>query len=197
MDFVFSWITHYGYSALALLLMLGIAGLPIPDETLLVFCGYLVFKGELAFPWVLLSGFLGSVCGISLSYTLGRFFAKRVLDRWGRYIGLTEARLLLVDRWFGRLGPWLLSCGYFIIGVRHFTALVAGMSGLSFRTFAFFAYLGAAVWVTFFVSLGYFVGERWQHTSAEVHHYAFLALGIAAAAALVVWLVLRFRRPRR
>jgi len=39
MEFVFQWVSTYGYGALFLLLMLGIVGLPIPDETLLVFCG--------------------------------------------------------------------------------------------------------------------------------------------------------------
>jgi membrane protein DedA with SNARE-associated domain len=46
MDVIFSWIAQYGYVALLGLLMLGIVGLPIPDETLLTFAGYLVFKQD-------------------------------------------------------------------------------------------------------------------------------------------------------
>ena len=47
MDHVFVWISTYGYAAIFVLLLLGIVGLPVPDETMLVFCGYLVFKGTL------------------------------------------------------------------------------------------------------------------------------------------------------
>lgn len=47
MDLGFAWITHYGYVAIFVLLMLGIVGLPVPDEALLTFVGYLSFKGDL------------------------------------------------------------------------------------------------------------------------------------------------------
>lgn len=43
MDLGFEWITHYGYVAIFVLLMLGIVGLPVPDEALLTFVGYLSF----------------------------------------------------------------------------------------------------------------------------------------------------------
>jgi membrane protein DedA with SNARE-associated domain len=66
------WITRYEYPALFLLLMLGIVGLPIPDETLLLFAGSLTFAHRLAAGPTLAAAFLGSACGISLSYWLGR-----------------------------------------------------------------------------------------------------------------------------
>ena len=49
MEFVFQWVSTYGYGALFVLLMLGIVGLPVPDETLLVFCGYLILTGVARF----------------------------------------------------------------------------------------------------------------------------------------------------
>jgi len=39
MEPVFSWIAHYDYVGIFGLLKLGIVGLPIPDETLLLFTG--------------------------------------------------------------------------------------------------------------------------------------------------------------
>ena len=68
MDLAFTWITHYGYAAIFLLLMLGIVGLPVPDEALLTFVGYLSFKGDLQFVASLLTAFLGTACGITVSY---------------------------------------------------------------------------------------------------------------------------------
>ena len=46
----FVWIAQYGYLAIFCLLMFGIVGLPVPDETLLTFTGYLVYKGTLSAP---------------------------------------------------------------------------------------------------------------------------------------------------
>ena len=52
-------------------------GLPIPDETMLTFSGYLVFRGTLSLPMTLAVAFAGSVSGITLSYALGRFLGIR------------------------------------------------------------------------------------------------------------------------
>jgi membrane protein DedA with SNARE-associated domain len=67
MDLAFAWITHYGYVAIFLLLMFGIVGLPVPDEALLTFVGYLSFKGDLQLVASLLTAFLGTACGITVS----------------------------------------------------------------------------------------------------------------------------------
>ena len=196
MDAVFLWISQYGYAALFLLLMLGIAGLPVPDETLLVFCGYLIWKGRLHPAATFFAGFGGSACGISLSYVLGRTYGHRVISRYGRYIGLTAERLHRVHQWFRRVGAWLLAIGYFIPGVRHFTALVAGMNGMQWPIFALFAYGGAAMWVATFLSIGYAVGENWQETSTRVHHYILAVTLFAALSIAIAWLIRRFLRTR-
>ena len=62
---VLAWITHYGYLAIFLLLVFGIVGLPVPDETLLTFTGYLVFKGHLSLPLAFATALAGSACGIT------------------------------------------------------------------------------------------------------------------------------------
>ena len=176
--------------------MVGIVGLPVPDETLLVFSGYLISKGRLHPVWTFLCALCGSVTGISVSYLIGRTFGYSFVQRYGRYVHLSPERVEHVNHWFHRIGHWLLTIGYYIPGVRHFTALVAGMSKLEYRTFAAFAYPGAAIWVTSFLALGYFVGDKWQTTFAKVHHYL---IGLTIVAALIfaaVWWIRRKRANR-
>ena len=187
MEAVFSWITQYGYLGLFVLLMLGIVGLPVPDETLLMFCGYLIWKGRLHPAGTWFAAFAGSLSGITLSYLIGRHFGVRVLDRYGRYLGASSERITRVYRWFNSIGLGLLSIGYFIPGVRHFTALVAGLSKVRFLQFALYAYAGAAVWVTLFLTGGYVVGESWHHTSELIHRYAIIATAIVVACIAATW----------
>ena len=85
----------------------------------------------------------GKHVGITVSYWICRFAGHEVVHRFGRYVHLTEDRLLYVQHWFDRIGHWLLTIGYYIPGVRHFTAVVAGMSGMRYRAFAPYAYSGA------------------------------------------------------
>jgi membrane protein DedA with SNARE-associated domain len=197
MESLLAWLTQHGYPGLFFLLMLGILGLPIPDETLLVFCGYLIYKGRLDAPLAFASGFAGAVCGITLSYLIGLKFSREVIYRYGKYLRITAKHVEDTTRWFDRFGPWLLSVGYFIPGVRHFTALVAGMSRLRLPRFAIFAYTGAAVWVATFLTLGYIFGDRWEHTSELVHRYSLIGTGVAAVIAFVGWLLARQRSRNR
>jgi membrane protein DedA with SNARE-associated domain len=184
------WLTQllmqYGYPALFLLLMLGIIGLPAPDETLLTFCGYLIYSGRLQFALTFATGFCGSAAGITISYFLGARFA--------RYVPLSAGRLLKTEQLFERYGPPLLTFGYFVPGVRHFTAVAAGMSRLPFPKFALFAYFGAALWVVTFLTLGYFVGDGWLHSSEVIHRYVLGGTASAAVILAAIWLVRVLRK---
>jgi len=197
MESLLEWISQYGYSGLFALLVLGIVGLPIPDETLLVFSGYLISQGRWNPLLAFATAFAGSVCGISISYVLGRTVGHAAIGRYGKLIHLTPARIELVHQWFRKFGNWLLTVGYFIPAVRHFTALVAGMSGLEFRVFAPFAYAGAAIWVTFFLSLGYWFGENWHSIVLLTHRYTLWAVLLLCAVGAAVWCTaIRMRRRR-
>jgi membrane protein DedA with SNARE-associated domain len=194
---VLAWITHYGYLAIFSLLVLGIVGLPVPDETLLTFTGYLVYQGHLSAPLALLSGFAGSACGITISYILGRTFGLGLIHRYGRYLHITQAHVDKAHGWFEKAGHWSLTFGYFIPGVRHFTAYAAGMSCLEYPPFALFAYVGAALWVATFIGLGYLLGERWKDVQANLDHYL-VGMTIAAVILALAYLVWRkwFRAKR-
>ena len=190
MDGVFAWVAAHGYWALYLLLALGVVGLPIPDETLLVFIGYLISRGTLNPLGAFAAAVAGAWTGISGSYLIGRTLGVGAVHRYGKYIHFTEDRLAYVHRWFDRIGHWMLVVGYYIIGVRHFTAVVAGMSKLEYPTFIAYAWTGAALWVTTFLTLGYFLGENWQQVAELIHEYVLygsLAIIVAAAASYFLW----------
>jgi len=184
MEAVFGWVATYGYGALFGLLILGIVGLPIPDETLLVFCGYLISQGKMSAPGTYLAALAGSCCGITVSYFIGRTAGLGVVHRFGKYMHVNDQQLERVHRWFDRSGHWALLFGYYVAGVRHFTAIIAGASKLEFHTFALFAWSGAATWVAVFLTLGYVIGEQWRAVDEAVHRYMTYvsSAGIALAA---------------
>jgi membrane protein DedA with SNARE-associated domain len=79
-----------------------------------------------------------------------------------------------------------LAIGYFLPGLRHLNAFIAGASRLRFWIFALFAYTGGLLWVATFVTLGYFVGEEWARTIPQVRTYLWeVTAGLAALAAAV------------
>lgn len=192
---ILAWITEYGYVAIIGLLMLGIVGLPVPDETLLTFTGYLVFRGTFRLPLAFAAALTGSACGITISYLLGRTFGLKLIHRYGRYVRIREEHVEKAHAWFRRAGHWSLTLGYFIPGVRHLTAYAAGMSDLEAPEFALFAYSGACLWVSTFLALGYFVGDRWEAVERNIHYYL-VYLTVAGIIALAGYWIWRKRRAR-
>jgi len=193
MDGVFAWVAAHGYGALFLLMALGVVGLPIPDETILVFAGYLIGRGTLHPAGAFFAALAGAWTGISGSYLLGRTLGVGVVHRYGKYIHFTEARLAQVHRWFDRIGHWMLVVGYYIAGVRHFTAVVAGMSKLEFPTFMAYAWTGGALWVATFLTLGYFLGENWRQVAELVHEYVLVGSAAIIVAGIVGYFVWKKR----
>ena len=194
MEALFQWIPTYGYGMIFLLLVAGVVGLPIPDETLLVFCGYLISKGTLNPVGTFCAALAGSWGGISLSYTIGRTLGLGAVHRFGKYMHLDEATLEKVHQWFDRIGHWALFLGYFIAGVRHFTAIIAGTSKLDFLSFAKYAWPGGLLWVSTFLTLGYFLGENWKRIAESIHTYV-LYVSIALLLAAVGYVI--FRKTRQ
>jgi membrane protein DedA with SNARE-associated domain len=182
------FLAHYGYFALFGLLMLGIVGPLIPDETILVLAGIAAHQGRLDLTLTIAVAFAGSLCGITLSYLLGKTGAIYALERFGPVRRYVTPHLPKAREWFTRYGKWTLPVGYFVAGIRHFTALVAGMTGLSFRVFALYAWPGGLVWVTVFVLLGYFLGSQWETVVRQLDHIALGAAIAAAVGGLVWWL---------
>jgi membrane protein DedA with SNARE-associated domain len=195
----FQWIAQYGYVGIFSLLVFGIVGVPVPDEWLLTFSGYLVYKGTLSFVPAFAAAFAGSACGITFSYLLGRVFDTYVLMKYGRICHLTPERLALVHSWFERRGRWTLLIGYFVPGVRHLTGYVAGASMLNFPSFALFAYSGAFCWAAVFITLGFLLGEQWNRVLESIHETGTWLIGLAAASVLayVIIVYLRRRRPKQ
>jgi membrane protein DedA with SNARE-associated domain len=112
-----------------------------------------------------------------------------LIHRYGKYIHITEEHIRKAHAWFDRVGHWGLTFGYFIPGVRHVSAFAAGMSAVTPAQFALFAYSGGFLWVSAFLSLGYFLGERWETVEREVHHYLFVItlVGAVLLAGYLVW----------
>lgn len=187
-----AWLVRFGAPLLFFAQMFGIFGVPIPDELLLTVAGALVASGHLSLPSTIAAAVSGCLTGITLSYAIGRWVGLPVLrERFKRHHDTIER----AQRWFRRFGGWLLTFGYFIPGVRHVTAIAAGSGGLSYRTFAAYAYSGGVLWCAVFLGIGYFAGDRWPEVAHAARTHVARA-AVIAAGALATYAAVRVARER-
>lgn len=191
------WILEYGYAAMYGLLAVGIIGLPVPDEILMTFVGYLTSIGWFSYPVAVTVCFFGSMTGMTISYFIGHKVGKPFLWKYGKWIKLTPKRLSLVEGWFSRFGMWTVTFGYFVPGVRHFTCYLAGISGVRLWRYLAYAGSGALVWALTFITLGHFIGSNLDSVMHMVHRYVGIALIVLAAGGAVGALVYLKRSRKR
>jgi membrane protein DedA with SNARE-associated domain len=154
-------IDQYGYIVLFVALMLELIIFGIPTEILMGYAGFLVYEGKLNWILAILSAGLGTSIGISLSYFIGQRLGFPFFKKHGHKIHMGPDRFDKFSVWFSKFGNGLIVVAYFIPGVRHITGYFSGITSLKFRRFAPFAYLGAFIWVSAFISLGKVLGPHW------------------------------------
>lgn len=151
-----SFIMHYGYTAIFLILMLGIIGLtiPIPDECLMLLIGYFTKVGTLDYKVSLAICFVGSIIGMLVSYYIGQKAGRPLVNRFGKWVGFTEKRVLKTARWMNKYGPYSIIVSYFIPGIRHITFYLCGAAHMRLKTFMLYASVGSFMWCVVFISIG-------------------------------------------
>lgn len=180
-----SLLLTYGAPALALLLLIGAAGLPVPASLLLVAAG--AFARQEFMDWRITAslGLAGVVLGDSLGFGMGRFVVGGRLSKklekspqWG------VARETFNNR----------AAGAIYLSRFLFTALavpvnlIAGGSGYSFKQFFIYMFFGETTWIFLYGGLGYLFGSQWELVSDFLSDFGGLALGIAfLALAISVW----------
>lgn len=157
MEHLLEYIGQYGYISIFFFLSLGIFGLPMPDEIVVTFAGYLASAGTFRFVFAILLTFSGVMIGTLFTYMLGRKIGKPLIQRFGRYVMLSPHRMQKVENWFMTYGSWTVTAGYFLPGMRHLICYASGMSGMSMRRYVLFAIPGVIVSTTICVLVGYFI----------------------------------------
>jgi membrane protein DedA with SNARE-associated domain len=189
-----AFIADFGaLSYLLLFVLLAISGLGISfgDEVLLLFIGYLTYKGVLLLPIAIVVAFLGIVAADNLGFHLGsrifKWFPKLV--RWfpgvlkkscGIRRRLRDIRYVFVSR--------------FIPNVRMVVPIAAGFYGVSWRRFFRCNVFAAAVFVPVVIALGSYAGPQINQVISFFATFAEIFFVVLAAAAL--YLVIRRIRSR-
>lgn len=180
----------YGYIVLFLCLFLELIALPLPGETLMSYCGYLVYKGKLNWGVSIIVSSIATIIGITISYFIGKTLGINFFYKYGNYIHMGPKKLKKVSNWFESYGNKLLIISYFIPGIRHVTGYFSGIVNISFKKFAINAYLGAFLWTFIFITLGKTLGNQWNKMHGYVNEYLII-IGIIIAVFIIILFVFK------
>jgi undecaprenyl-diphosphatase len=173
---------HWGYLLIFLGAMLESAaflGLLIPGEGLVLVAGFFAAQGLLDLDVLIVIVGIGAALGDSLGYELGRRLGRPALERYGNRLGLNSVRIEKAETFFKRHGGKAVFLGRFVGFARVLVPFLAGSSKMPYRQFIPYNVLGAALWASAVVLLGYFLGASWQRAEHWIGRASSIVGGIA------------------
>lgn len=191
LGFIDSW----GYFAVALLMGMENACIPIPSELILGFAGYLVFAGRMTFWGAFWYGMLGGILGSLFAYEVGRRGGREFVNRYGHYFLIKRSHVDMAQNWFDRYGLKAVFFSRMLPVVRTFISLPAGFAHVDLKKFIVYTILGSLPWTALILGAGMALGESWEYL-LEIGHEASLLFVIACVVGGVVWYWRRRHKKR-
>jgi membrane protein DedA with SNARE-associated domain len=166
-----------GYPGIIALMALESSILPVPSELVMPPAGYWAAKGEMNFVVALLCGVLGSVIGALANYYGAQLIGRPLIQRYGKYILLSEKNLERSERFFAQHGEISTLIGRLFPVIRHLISIPAGLHKMPLPKFILYTAVGAGVWCAILTYIGYFLGQHEASLqSAEIHRYVTWAI---------------------
>jgi membrane protein DedA with SNARE-associated domain len=195
---IIDWITRtigdHGFPAVLGLMTLESACIPVPSEVIQLFAGYLVSQHRMSLLAAVSAGVLGNVIGSWIAWAVGYWGGRPAIERYGRYIHVTPARLDRAQGWFDRHGEVTVLVGRCLPIVRTFISLPAGIARMPFWRFTLFTLIGCIPWVLGLTLIGVAVGPSWDRWRHRLEYLDYVVAAVIIVG--VVYLYIRSRRRR-
>jgi membrane protein DedA with SNARE-associated domain len=190
---------HYGYGAIALLLLLENIGIPVvPGEFSLIagaiFAG--TGRGGLNIVVVAIVAAIAAFTGSEIGYLIGRFAGRELVLKFGKYVLIKPHHLDRAENIVSRYGGIVVIIARYIVGLREANGIIAGTTRMRWTTFTIFNAIGACAWVATWVSIGGLAGDHIDTIYKNVNRYSLYVL-VALAVLVIGYVVHRVLRKRR
>jgi len=188
-NFVTNIVSHLGYPGVFLLMALESACIPIPSEIIMPFSGFLVTTGQFNFWAIVIVGSLGNLAGSFLAYWIGYTGGRSLVEKYGRYILLSQRDLESSDRFFRKYGQSTVFFSRLLPVIRTFISLPAGIAKMDSKKFLLYTLAGCIPFTALLTYAGLVLKENWDALSPYFHKFD-LIIGLLIIL-VVIWFIFR------
>ncbi len=188
-------VEHFPYLGLFLLLILGGIGLPFPEDTTLILCGFLISHDIVKPVLALIVLYSGILMTDFFLYFIGKKYGRAVIERKRFRKFLTPERISILEDKFKKRGALVILLGRHIVGLRAQIFIVAGIMRMSALKFLIADAFSAVFTIILMVGAGYMGGYSLQVVKRDltkIEHMAVLLLIIL----LTIYLLFRYFKSR-
>jgi membrane protein DedA with SNARE-associated domain len=190
---------HYGYWAIALLLLLENIGVPvIPGELAMIVGAIFAGSGRagLNIVGVGVVAVVTTFAGTEIGYLIGKYAGRELILHFGRYVLIKPHHLDRAEAIVSRYGGIVVVIARYIVGLREANGIIAGITQMRWVTFSVYNLVGTCAWVATWVTIGDVAGKNIDTIYKDINRYSIYLL-IVLAVLLAGYIVLRVLRHRR
>jgi membrane protein DedA with SNARE-associated domain len=149
-----------GYPAAGLGIFIESAGVPFPGEALLLAAAAWAAARHHSIVLVILFGFLGATAGADAGYYLGYKGGRPFVERFGAIFRIRPEHIARSELFFARHGDRAVLLARFVLGLRTWGSMLAGMARMPFWRFQLFSAIGGLAWAVIIGVAGYLLGSN-------------------------------------
>jgi membrane protein DedA with SNARE-associated domain len=185
-----AFIAKGGLTGVVLLMAIQSACIPIPSEVIMPFAGFALAHSQWDLIVLATLASLASNLGSIPAYWIGAKGGRPLVERYGRYLLLSNRDLDLADHFFARFGSITVLVGRMLPIVRTFIAFPAGIAKMNQLRFHVYTFIGSWPWCYALAYIGMKLGAKFQTDPRfqEVFHRFHLAVELVLVVG-VVWFV--------
>jgi membrane protein DedA with SNARE-associated domain len=175
-----------GYPSAGIGILIESTGIPFPGETLLLLAAAWAAASHHSIGLVIFFGFIGATAGADLGYLLGYRGGRPFVERFGSKLRIKPEQLARAELFFARHGDKAIVGARFILGLRTWASMLAGMARMPFWRFQVFSAIGGLMWAVLIGIAGYFLGTNLALIEAIVRGIGIGGLVVIALIAAVL-----------
>lgn len=178
---IFSFIDHFGYLAVALLIAIENVFPPIPSEVILSFSGFMTSKTSMTTFGLIIASTIGAVIGALILYWIGTLLNADRLEKLLNHtvfkrLGFKKDDVKKSIAWFDKHGVKAIFFGRCIPVVRSLISIPAGIAKVNMRTFLTLTTLGSLIWNSILIFLGSYMGAQWEQIVLIFEEYSLVVI---------------------
>jgi Uncharacterized membrane-associated protein len=179
-----SVIGKFGPIGVLFLMTLEGLGIPFPSEIIMPLSGIYSSGKPIEFFEYVMAGSIGGFIGNIILYYISKFGGRPIIIGIGKYFGLRESHLESAELWFNSKGEWTVFAGRFVVGLRSFMSVPAGIAEMSIIKFSLLTFSGSIMWSGGLAYIGYIVGYNYVKLISYVNY-----IGIFALIIIIIYIV--------
>jgi membrane protein DedA with SNARE-associated domain len=182
---VIYYVTRYGYLAIFILVFLQETGMPnlFPNELLLLFSGYLSFKGLLYLPLVILTTLSADFIGTNILYYLFNYAGVFIMQKKPKWFPVSEGMMNKITAKISSGGKLSLFIFRLTPFTRGYASVIAGLLRIKANLYLPIALFSALTWASIYVFAGYIIGPSWDSFTQNLGNFKYFML---AGLALII-----------